>query len=158
MIVHHLLDSLAVVPYLKGSLVLDVGTGAGLPGIPLAIARPELSFVLLDSQQKKTRFVRQTVLELGLANVEVVQARVGDFHPAQRFDTVISRAFAALGNFVREVGHLCQPGGRILAMKGRYPETELKEIPEPYTVVAVTELTVPGLRGERHLIQIRSGN
>lgn len=156
MIVHHLLDSLAVAPYLQGPRIVDVGTGAGLPGIPLALALPAWSFVLVDTQQKKARFVRQAVIELGLGNVEVVQARAAAYQPATLFSTVVSRAFASAAVFVREVGHLCAPDGRILAMKGRYPETELKEIPEPYRVVAVTELTVPGLDAERHLIQIQS--
>lgn len=155
MVAQHLLDSLAAAEWLRGPRVLDVGTGAGLPGIPLAIARPELTFVLLDSQQKKTRFVRQAVIELGLANVDVVQARAGGFQPALPFDTVIARAFAALADFVREVAHLCHPDGQILAMKGRWPESELKEIPEPYRVVAVTKLTVPGLHAERHLVRLQ---
>lgn len=157
MVVYHLLDSLAVVPWLRGPNVIDVGTGAGLPGIPLALACPGLSFVLLDAQQKRTRFVRQVTIELALPNVDVVQARAADYRPPVRFATVISRAFASTADFVREVGHLCAPGGRILAMKGRYPDAELKDIPEPYRVVAVTELTIPGLDAERHLVQIASG-
>ena len=156
MIVQHLLDSLSVAPWLRGPHIADIGTGAGLPGIPLALARPGFSFVLVDTQQKKTRFVRQAMIELGLTNVEVVQARAANYRPPALFTTVVSRAFASAADFVREAGHLCALDGLILAMKGRYPETELKEIPEPYRVVAVTELTVPGLDAERHLIQIQS--
>lgn len=157
MVVYHLLDSLAIEPSLQGPTVADVGTGAGLPGIPLALARPDLSFTLLDAQQKKTRFVRQAAIEIGLANVEVVQARAAAYRPAVPFATVVSRAFASIGDFVREAGHLCARDGRILAMKGRYPAAELKDVPEPYRVVAVMELTVPGLDAERHLVQLASG-
>ena len=151
MVSHHLLDSLAVIPYIKGPHVLDVGTGAGLPGIPLAIALPATDFMLLDSVAKKTRFVLQAAGELGLSNVMVKTRRVEKFQPAQLFDTVISRAFSSIAEFVTMAGPLCRPGGVLLAMKGRYPEEELKALPQDYQLREVARLAVPGLDEERHV-------
>jgi 16S rRNA (guanine527-N7)-methyltransferase len=117
----HLLDSLSLLPYLRGARVLDVGTGAGLPGIPLAIMAPGAAFTLLDSNAKKTRFVRQAAIELGLANVQVEHARIEQFRPAQGFDTILTRAFASLPVIVAETARLLNPGGLILAQKGKLP-------------------------------------
>ena len=150
----HLLDSLAVAPHLHGVRILDVGSGPGLPGIPLAAILPELRFTLLDSNGKKTRFMQQAAIELGLSNVDVVHARVENYHPPEGFDTVISRAFASIADFVSLAGPLCRQGGRLLAMKGRYPEDELAGLPAGFKVAAVHALRVPGLDSERHLVEI----
>jgi len=154
MLSHHLLDSLAVLPHLHGVRVLDVGSGPGLPGIPLAIACPERRFTLLDSNGKKTRFMRQAAIELGLSNVEVIHARVENYHPPEGFDTVISRAFASITDFVTLAGPHCRQGGRLLAMKGRYPADELDALPGGFQVAAVHRLDVPELGAERHLVEI----
>jgi len=150
MVTRHLLDSLAVLPYLQGPRVLDVGTGAGLPGIPLAVARPELAFTLLDANAKKTRFVTQAVGELALKNVEVVQSRAENYRPSQKFDTLVSRAFASIADMLEFTRHLCAPHARILAMKGVYPEEELAAVATE-CAAEVVALKVPGLEAERHL-------
>jgi len=154
MVTRHLLDSLAVAPHLHGRRVLDIGTGPGLPGIPLAIARPALSFTLLDANAKKTRFVTQVVGELALNNVEVVQARVENYRPAEKFDTLVSRAFASIADMLDGARHLCAPEGRFLAMKGTYPEEELAAIPHGFAS-EVLALQVPGLAAQRHLVILR---
>ena len=158
MVSHHLLDSLVIAPFVKGSSVLDVGTGAGLPGIPLALCYPERQFVLLDSRGKKVRFVRQAVIELGLKNIEVQYLRMEAYHPARQFDTVISRAFSTLQEFVQATGRVCLPTGQLLAMKGRYPDKELKAVGGSYRVADVRALEVPGINAERHLVTLRRGN
>ena len=151
MVPRHLLDSLSVLPYLQGRRVLDIGTGAGLPGIPLALARPELDFTLLDSNAKKTRFATQALHELGLKNVAVVQERVEKFHPAEKFDTLIARAFASIPDMLAASRHLCAPHGRFLAMKGVFPQEELAAVTHGYRT-EVNELTIPGLDAARHMI------
>lgn len=155
MVSRHLLDSLAVMPYLNGKRVLDAGTGAGLPGIPLAMACPDKHFVLLDSNGKKIRFVTHAVTALSLKNVEVVQARAEDYRPAELFATVISRAFAQLADFLVLTGHLCAPGGRWLAMKGAPAESELQNLPAGFRRVAVHPLKVPGLDVRRCVVEVK---
>lgn len=150
MLTHHLLDSLAVLPHLHGPRVLDVGSGAGLPGFPLALASPELQFTLLDASGKKTTFLRQAVIELKPGNVEVVCARVEDWKAPALFDTVISRAFAEVADFVKLAGHLCARNGVVIAMKGVHPEQELARLPRQFRLQAVVPLLVPGLDAQRH--------
>ncbi len=157
MITRHLLDSLAVIPLVKGPRVLDVGTGAGLPGIPLAVALPELDFVLLDSVAKKTRFVQQATSELGIGNVTVATRRVEDYQPDPLFDTVISRAFGSIAAFVAAAGALCRSDGVLLAMKGRFPEEELTVLPQGFQLSEVVRLSVPGLAEERHAVRLSRG-
>lgn len=152
--VRHFLDSLALAPHLKGPRILDVGTGAGLPGIPLAIAFPDLDFTLLDSVAKKTRFVLQVAGELGLSNVMVKTIRAENYRPDQPFDTVISRAFASVAEFVGIASELCRPGGLLLAMKGRNDQEELAGLPKGFRVDEVVRLTVPGLNEERHVVRL----
>lgn len=154
MVVRHLLDSLSILPWLAGPRVLDVGSGAGLPGIPLAIARPEYTFCLLDSNGKRTRFLTQAAAELQLANVSVVRSRVEDYRPAALFNSVVSRAFATLADLVADAGRLCAPEGRLLAMKGVFPDDELARLPPAYRLVGVYPLQVPHLDAERHLVHL----
>ncbi|RUQ88820.1 16S rRNA (guanine(527)-N(7))-methyltransferase RsmG [Legionella septentrionalis] len=146
MVTRHVLDSLAVVPWVKGTRVLDVGSGAGLPGIPLALVRPELEVVLLDSNGKKTRFLHEVKRVLSLHNVDIVQTRVESYHPAQGFDTVISRAFSDLQQMIKWTHHLVAEDGIWLAMKGRRPEAELTAIPYAYQVESYK---IAGMDGER---------
>lgn len=146
MVTHHILDSLAIIPWINGTRLLDVGTGAGLPGIPLAIARPDLHVTLLDSNGKKMRFLREVKRSLKLDNIEIVQSRVEVYHPPSGFDTVTSRAFSAMDTFIGYTHHLISQQGVWLAMKGRYPETELDTIQQRYRVETYS---VPGLVGER---------
>ncbi|MEW6253149.1 MAG: 16S rRNA (guanine(527)-N(7))-methyltransferase RsmG [Planctomycetota bacterium] len=152
MVSHHLLDSLAAVPHFRGATVLDVGSGGGLPGIPLAIARPELQVTLIDSIAKKTAFLLQAKAELGLANLAVVTGRVEDFRPEAGFDEITSRAFSDLREFVGLTRHLLKPGGHWLAMKGLYPHEEIAVLPAGVKVSADHALAVPGLDATRHLI------
>ncbi|BCA97053.1 ribosomal RNA small subunit methyltransferase G [Legionella antarctica] len=151
MVSKHILDSLAIVRWLKGTRILDVGTGAGLPGIPLAIAKPDLQLVLLDSNGKKIRFLNEVKRQLNLKNLEVVQFRVENYHPAQGFDTVISRAFSSLEQMIHWTKHLIVKNGMWLAMKGRYPDTELNMIHQP---CRVESYTVEGVEGERCCVLI----
>jgi 16S rRNA (guanine527-N7)-methyltransferase len=157
MVTQHLLDSLAVLPALQASGYglarrwADVGSGAGLPGIPLAIVHPELEFTLVDTVEKKSAFQRQARIELGLANVRVLSSRV-EALPDAGFDAVISRAFAELAEFVRLAGHLLVPGGRLYAMKGAKPNEEISNLPPMWRVENCLPLSVPGLDAQRHLI------
>ena len=152
MVSHHLLDSLAAVPFFAGEAVLDVGSGGGLPGIPLAIARPGLRVTLIDSIAKKTAFLMQVKAELGLDNLNVVTGRVEDYRPETGFDVITSRAFSDLREFVTLTRHLLKPGGRWLAMKGVYPHEEIAALPGGVIVSADHALVVPGLEASRHLI------
>jgi len=155
MVPRHLLDSLSVCPYLYGKRVLDAGTGAGLPGIPLALVAPERKFHLLDSSGKKVRFVRQAVLELGLANVSVIQGRMESYLPGEKFATIVSRAVASPTDLARATRDLIAHPGRLLIMSGKRPETGPDAFePRPDTIV-VHPLKVPFLDGERHLLEIR---
>lgn len=150
MLTHHLLDSLAVLPHVRGPRVLDVGSGAGLPGIPLALSRPDWQFTLLDSNHKKATFLRQAVIELKLGNVEVECTRVESWSAQQPFDTVVSRAFSDLPEFLALAGGLCAKDGVVIAMKGIYPHDELARVPEDFRLCRVVSLQVPGLGAERH--------
>ncbi|MGZ5008721.1 MAG: 16S rRNA (guanine(527)-N(7))-methyltransferase RsmG [Methylobacter sp.] len=148
----HILDSLAIVPHIEGKRIIDIGTGAGLPGIPLAICLPDIHFTLLDSNAKKTRFVQQVILELKLKNVEVLHSRVEDYHPEQGYDAVLTRAFASLPDIVKLTSHLLSKDGVLLAMKGQSLDAELAEVTAQKSVIAVS---VPGADVERCLIRIQ---
>jgi 16S rRNA (guanine527-N7)-methyltransferase len=156
MVPRHILDSLSVAPHLSGERIVDVGTGGGLPGIPLAIAFPERQFTLLDSNGKKTRFLFQVKQELMLDNVTIVHSRVESYQPEKAFDGVISRAFASLLDMTEGCKHLLEPQGKFFAMKGVFPQSELSEVEKHYIVVASHQLAVPGLEGERCLLVMRS--
>lgn len=157
MVTRHVLDSLAVVPHLRGESLADLGSGAGLPGIPLAIAAPHRAIVLVDSNGKKARFLREAVRRLGLSRVEVAESRVEDV--AGAFDGIVARAFASLADMLAAGGHLLAPGGRWLALKGRFPQDELTAIPADFAVEDVIALRVPGLDADRHLVVIKhAGN
>jgi len=151
-VTRHILDSLTILPHLHGERILDIGTGAGLPGIPLAIACPEREFVLLDSSSKKLRFVQQTLGILNLDNVTLVDSRVEEYKPDARFDTIICRAFSDLPDFFRYAARLCNDEGRMLAMKGVYPMTEVECLEDKSVIDDVVALKVPGLDAERHLV------
>ena len=152
MVALHILDSISARPYLYGKAVLDVGTGAGLPGLPLAIFEPERHFFLLDSGRKKVRFVKHAVGELELDNVTVVHRRVEEYEPTAPFDTVICRAFSSIGIFVRRCGMLVGVGGRLLAMKGRFPDAELGGLPPDWDATEVAPVEIPGLAVQRHIV------
>ncbi|BAZ92625.1 ribosomal RNA small subunit methyltransferase G [Thiohalobacter sp. COW1] len=157
MVTRHILDSLAALPYVRGPRILDIGTGAGLPGLVLALARPEWDVVVLDSSNKKLRFVRQVVAELELGNVQVEHVRIEDYPHAEKFDTVISRAFSSVQDMYDQGAPHCKPDGVLLAMKGVYPVTEIESLPDPGIVKAVHRLQVPGLDAERHIVEIQTG-
>jgi 16S rRNA (guanine527-N7)-methyltransferase len=150
----HLLDSLSVASFVRGPRVLDVGTGAGFPGLPLAIAMPDVQFTLLDSTAKKLKFIDHAAQVTGTSNVATVHSRAENFRVEERFHTIVSRAVGAVGVFVEWAGHLCIGGGRLLAMKGRYPTEELQKLPSGWKLAAVHRLSVPGLDEERHLVEI----
>jgi 16S rRNA (guanine527-N7)-methyltransferase len=150
----HLLDSLAVLPHLRGLAIADVGTGAGFPGLPLAVADPDRRFTLVESTGKKARFVRHAATLLDLPNVEVVEARAESYKPARPFDAVIARALGSLAEFVRVAGHLTGRGGRLLAMKGKVPEDEIAALPAGWKALAVHPVAVPGLDAERCLVEL----
>jgi 16S rRNA (guanine527-N7)-methyltransferase len=150
----HVLDSLTLQPFLQGTRVADIGTGAGFPGLPLAIVNPQRRFTLVEATGKKARFVLQTAGRLNCGNVEVEHARAESYRPFELFDTVLARALSSLADFVAYAGHLCAPGGRLLAMKGRHPDEELAALPKHFRVLAVHRLRVPGLDDERHLVEL----
>ena len=158
MVTRHLLDSLSISPYLRGNSILDVGTGAGLPGIPLAILYPDRQFTLLDSNNKKTRFVVQSVSELELPNVDVVQSRVENHQVEAPFDTIITRAYSAIGEMVEQTSHLLAKDGTFLAMKGINPVAEIDGLPSGYVIKESHVIKVPGLEEERHLLEIKATN
>jgi len=157
MVVLHLLDSLSVLPHVESARsMLDVGTGPGLPGIPIAIARPDARVTLLDSSHKKCAFLQQAKTELGLDNVEVVCDRVENWRSGGTFDAVVSRAFSDLGDFVAQAQHLVAPGGQLIAMKGVYPFDEIARVPATHRVARVLELHVPTLDAKRHLVFVEA--
>lgn len=150
----HLLDSLSICPHVKDGLLLDVGTGAGLPGLPLAIVRPDMPVTLLDSTGKKVRFLRHVIRNLGLENVNAVKQRVENFQPGPELGTITARAFSTLRAFVEAVRHLSGPKTQLLAMKGRSPGEEMQDLPDWVVVDSVQPLKVPGLAAERHLVMM----
>ena len=154
MVALHLLDSLTVLPHVTGEHLIDVGTGAGLPGIPLAIMYPDKQFTLLDSNGKKTRFLFQVRCHLGLTNVTEIQSRVEQHQPRECYDAVLSRAFTSIADMVDKCHHLLAAQGVFLAMKGKFPQSELSEVAKDYKVETSHTLQVPGVEGERHLIVI----
>ena len=154
MVSHHLLDSLAVAPHLHAKRLLDVGSGAGLPGIPLALAKPDTHVTLLDSNHKKAAFLNQAVIELKLKNADVCSERVESWQKQNRFDVIISRAFSDMGEFVRITRHLLAPGGMFAAMKGLHPYEEIDKLPPGCKVQQVLPLAIPGLEGARYLVLI----
>ena len=153
-ITKHLLDSLAVHQYSQGARIVDIGTGAGFPGLPLAIVNPATQFTLLDATAKKLKFIEHVTQVLGITNVATVHARSEAYKPKERYDCVLARAVGPIETFVKWSGHLCVGGGRLLAMKGRHPTDELEKIPSGWKVAAVHRLNVPGLYEERHLVEI----
>jgi 16S rRNA (guanine527-N7)-methyltransferase len=152
----HVLDSLTLQPYLHGNRLADIGTGAGFPGLPLAIVNPQRRFTLVEATGKKARFVEQTALRLGCDNVQVEHARAENYRPFELFDTVMARALSSLADFAAYAGHLCAPDGRLLAMKGKRPDDEISALPKAFRVLAVHRLKVPGLGDERHLVELRA--
>jgi 16S rRNA (guanine527-N7)-methyltransferase len=154
MLTHHLLDSLAVIPHLHGETWVDVGSGAGLPGIPVALANRLWKVTLVESSHKKASFLQQAVIELDLGNVSIACTRVEDWRPERQFDVVVSRALSDLQEFVGLAGRLCKPNGMLAAMKGVYPHEELAHLPSSYRVRDVRALEVPGLGAKRHLVLI----
>jgi 16S rRNA (guanine527-N7)-methyltransferase len=150
----HVLDSLTLQPYLRGGAIADVGTGAGFPGMALAIADPRRRFTLIEATGKKARFVAQTAERIGCSNVQVVHSRAESYRPFELFDTVVARALSSLADFVAYAGHLCAPGGRLLAMQGKRPENEMSALPRSFRALAVHRLHVPGLADERHLVEL----
>jgi len=150
----HLLDSLAVLPWLRGHSVADVGSGAGFPGLPLAVADPQRRYTLIESTGKKVKFLRHAIERLELPNVDVLHGRAEALKPSQPFDSVISRALGPLSDFVRVAGHLAGRRGRLLAMKGKVPAAELKALPPGWKALAVHPIRVPGLDAERCLVEL----
>lgn len=153
MVSRHVMDSLSILPFISEGRVLDVGTGAGLPGLALAMARPAQPFVLLDSSGKKIRFVRHAAAHLRLDNVTVVRARAEEHRDADGFGAVVSRAFASIADFLRRAGHLPSERGRLLAMKGEFPAAELDAMPAGWSLAGAHRLHVPGLDAQRHLLE-----
>lgn len=155
MMVKHILDSIAVAPFIDGKRIIDVGTGPGLPGIPLSVMLPDSSFTLLDSLGKRVRFMKQCAFELGLNNVTPVHSRVEDHKPDQPYDIVLSRAFASLKDMLHWCEHLVDSSGVFVALKGQFPQSEIDEVSDHFRIESVKALSVPDLEGERHLVNIR---
>jgi 16S rRNA (guanine527-N7)-methyltransferase len=158
MLTHHLLDSLSIHADLHGERIADVGTGAGFPGLPLAVCNPQRRFTLIDSSQKKVRFVANTAARMGLANVEALHARSEQMKPAAVFDTVMTRAFAPLPRLVSLVAPLCGPDTQVLAMKGKLPTDEIAALPAPWRLAGSREIAVPGLQAARCVLVLRRGS
>lgn len=154
MVTRHLLDSLAMQPFLEQGTLADLGTGPGLPGIPLAIARPQLQVTLVESNGKKARFMREAVRQLGLGNARVAESRAEALAEPGAYDNVTARAMDTLAGIIAVGGHLLRPGGKLLAMKGVYPHDEIAQLPAGWQVEQVLPLQVPGLTGERHLVVV----
>lgn len=150
----HVLDSLSIHSYLMGDYILDVGTGAGLPGIPLALINPDKQFVLLDSNRKKTRFLMQVKYELGLNNVDIIHTRAEDFHSKKCFTTIVSRAFASIKVMLEATKHLICKEGQFLAMKGVYPSKEIADIPSEFKLQDVHKIIIKGLKADRCVLRI----
>ncbi|MCU7833886.1 MAG: 16S rRNA (guanine(527)-N(7))-methyltransferase RsmG [gamma proteobacterium symbiont of Taylorina sp.] len=156
----HLLDSLSILPFFTeegtplAGKVLDVGTGGGIPGIPLAICLPDIDFVLLDARGKKIRFIQTVIAQLELKNVKAVQSRVEDYEVTDQFERIISRAFASLEDMLNYCRHLCHPQGQFLAMKGQILKEEIAQLPEGFKIDGINELKISGLNAQRHLVQI----
>mgnify|MGYP003465541359 FL=1 len=157
MVDKHLLDSLSIQPYLHGRRIADIGTGAGFPGLPLAVVNPRRQFTLIEATGKKVQFVRHAIEALRIENVEIVQARAETWRPLAPFDSVIARALGKLADFIRVAGHLCARDGRMLAMKGREPTAEIEALPPGWRVRAVHELKVPGLVAARCVVELARG-
>ncbi len=155
MVTRHLLDSLAMQPFVEDGNLADLGTGPGLPGIPLAMARPQLQVTLVESNGKKARFLREAVRTLGLSNARVAESRAEALDEAVAYDALTARALDVLAGIIQVGGHLLKPGGRLLAMKGVRPDEEIAALPAGWTAEAVHPLVVPGLLGERHLVVVR---
>ncbi|MCG6201771.1 16S rRNA (guanine(527)-N(7))-methyltransferase RsmG [Psychromonas antarctica] len=155
MLVKHIMDSIVVSPHLQGNRFIDVGTGPGLPGLPLAILNPDKQFVLLDSLGKRLRFIRQALLELGLKNVTAVQSRVEEYNPEHKFDVVLSRAFASLGDMLFWCKHLPNEQGHFLALKGQFPALEVAALDNNFEFIESISLDVPNLDGERCLVKVK---
>ncbi len=158
MVPRHILDSLAVAEYLQGERIADLGTGPGLPGIPLAIRYPGHRFTLVDSNRKKTLFLNNVVRDLRLDNVEIVRSRLEEYHPAHSFDTLTARALASVDDILRWAGHLCKPGGCFLLLKSRQLEQELEHLRPGFSVEKIVELDIPGLSALRRLAIIKKGS
>jgi len=150
----HVLDSLTLQPFLRGEAIADIGTGAGFPGLALAIVNPQRRFTLIEATGKKARFVEKTAACIGCGNAQVVHSRAETYRPFELFDTVMARALSSLADFVAYAGHLCAPGGRLLAMKGKRPDDEISALPKSFRVLAVHRVDVPGLADQRHVVEL----
>jgi 16S rRNA (guanine527-N7)-methyltransferase len=153
-ITKHLLDSLSLQRFLRGERVIDIGTGAGFPGLPLAMVNVSRQFTLLDSTGKKLKFIDHVCQLLELRNVTTVHSRAENYRPAVRFDIVVSRAIGPVGQFVEYSGHLCAGGGRLLAMKGRHPQAEVDQLPNGWKLAAIHPVSVPALDEQRHVVEL----
>ncbi len=155
MIHRHLVDSLSIVPHLRGKHLLDVGSGGGMPGVIIAVMQPDIEITLLDSNSKKTRFLNHVRMDMQLSNLQVEHVRLEDYKPVRKHDCITSRAFATLADMVEKSEYCCETGGYYLAMKGLNPVDEISELPTTVKVTAVTPLQVPGTDGERHLVTLQ---